>query len=61
MSNLPKERMSEETPFTYCAVGVFGSFLVKDSGKEVKRYGALYTCLSSRTIHNEIVYLLIHH
>ena len=44
MSNLPKERVSEEAPFTYCAAGMAGSFLVKDSGKEVKRYGALYTC-----------------
>ena len=26
--------------------------------KEVKRYGALYTCLSSRAIHIEVVYFL---
>ena len=50
--------MSEESPFTYCGVDLFGSFLVKDGRKEVKRYGALYICLSSRAIHIEIVYSL---
>ena len=50
--------MSEEPPFTYCGVDLFGSFLVKDGRKEVKRYGALYTCLSSRAIHIEVVYSL---
>ena len=50
--------MSEEPPFTYCGVDLFGSFLVKDGRKEVKKYGALYTCLSSRAIHIEVVYSL---
>ena len=50
--------MSEEPPFTYCGVDLFGSLLVKDGQKEVKRYGALYTCLSSRAIHIEVVYSL---
>ena len=35
---------------------LFGSFLVKDGRKEVKRYGALYACLSSRAIHIEVVH-----
>ena len=48
----------KEPPFTYCGVDLFGSFLVKDGRKEVKRYGALYTCLSSRAIHTEVVYSL---
>ena len=62
MADLPKERMSEEPPFTYCGVDLFGSFLVKDGWKEVKRYGALCTCLSSRAIHIEVIYsrALIH-
>ena len=50
--------MSEEPPFTYCGVDLFGSFLVKDGRKEVKRYGALYTCLSSRAMYIEVVYSL---
>ena len=58
MADLPKEKKSEEPPFTYCGVDLFGSFLVKDGQKEVKRYGVLYTCLSSRAIHLEVVYSL---
>ena len=58
MADLPKERMSEEPPFMHCGVDLYGSFLVKDGWKEVKRYGALYTCLSSRAIHIEVVYCL---
>ena len=50
--------MCEETPFTYCEVNLFGSFLVKDDQKEIKRYGALYTCQSSRVIQIEVVYSL---
>ena len=58
MADLSKERMSEEPPFTYCEVNLFGSFLVKDDQKEIKRYGALYTCQSSRVIQIEVVYSL---
>ena len=58
MTDLPKERISEEPPFTYCGVNWFGSFIVKHGQKKVRRYGALCSCLSSRAIHMEIVYSL---
>ena len=58
MADLLKERMSEKSPFMYCGVDLFGSFLVKDGWKKVKRSGALYTCLSGRAIHIEVVYSL---
>ena len=58
MADLPDERMSEEPPFTYWAVNLLGSFIVKNGWKEVKRYDALYSCLLSRTIHIEVVYSL---
>ena len=32
--------------------------MVNDGQKEAKKYGALYTCLSSRAIHIEAVHLL---
>ena len=50
--------MSDEPTFTYCGVDLFGSFLMKDGWKEVKRYGGVHTCLSSRAIHTEVVYSL---
>ena len=53
---LPKDRMSEEPPFTHCGIDLFGPFVVKDGRKEVKRYGVLHTCLSSRAIHIEVVH-----
>ena len=40
-------------PFTNCAVDMFGPFLIKEGRKELKRYGALFTCLASRAVHIE--------
>ena len=54
MGNLPADRHSEEPPYTYCGVDMFGPFPVKDGGKIQKRYGAMFTCLSSRAVHIEV-------
>ena len=54
MVDLPKDRISEEPPFRYCGTDMFGPFTVKDDRKEKKRYGALFTCLSSRAVHIEV-------
>ena len=58
MSDLPNDRMCIEPPFTYCGVDIFGPFVLKDGRKEGKKYDDLYTCLSSRAIHIEVVHLL---
>ena len=55
ISNLPSDRLCEEPPFTYCDVDLFGSFVTKEGCKELKHYGALFTCLSSRATHIETV------
>ena len=53
MASLPKDKMCEELPFTYCGVDLFGPLVVKEGLKELKRYGTLFTCLSCRAIHIE--------
>ena len=53
MSDLPDDRTEPAAPFSYCAVDLFGPFLVKEGRKELKRYGVLFTCLSSRAVHIE--------
>jgi len=53
MADLPQDRVNASEPFTYCAVDMFGPFQIKDGRKCLKRYGALFTCLTSRAIHIE--------
>ncbi|XP_068704813.1 uncharacterized protein [Montipora foliosa] len=53
MADLPKERIAPAPPFTYCGVDYFGPFYIKGGRKELKCYGALFTCLSSRAVHIE--------
>ena len=55
MADLPKETLSQEPPFTYCGIDMFCSILAKEGHKEMKRYGCLFTCLSSSTIHIEFI------
>jgi hypothetical protein len=53
MADLPKERVTPAPPFTYCGINYFGPFVVKQGRKEVKRYGAVFTCMASRAVHIE--------
>ena len=43
----------DELTFTNCGVDMFGTFLIKEGRKELKRYGTLFACLSSRAVHIE--------
>ena len=54
MADLPSDRMQEAPPFTYCAVDYLGPFYIKEKRKELKRFGCLFTCLTSRAVHIEI-------
>ena len=54
MADLPEDRLGPAPPFTFSAVDYFGPWYVKDGRRELKRYGVLFTCLSSRAIHLEV-------
>ena len=50
MADLPREILFQEPPFIYCGIDMVRPILVKEGFKEMKRYGCLLTCLSSRAI-----------
>ena len=61
MSPLPIEQLSTFTlPFFYCGVDYFGPILIKFTkhnravSGNAKRYEALFTCMSTRSIHLEL-------
>ena len=58
MAELPFDRLQEEPPFTYCGVNLFGLFVICSKRKELKRYGVMFTCLSSRAIDIEAAHSL---
>ena len=53
MADLPADRLEENPPFTYSAVDYFGPFYIKEGRRELKRYGVLFTCMSSCAVHLE--------
>ena len=55
MADLPTDRVSVSGPFTHTGVDLFGHFYVVNGRKRVKRYGVIFTCLTSRAIHLETV------
>ncbi|RXN21863.1 hypothetical protein ROHU_023747 [Labeo rohita] len=55
MAELPRERVEASAPFLYVGMDCFGPFSVKRLRKEYKRYGIIFTCLSSRAVHIEML------
>ena len=54
MSDLPVEWLVVTAPFTYVGSDLFGPFIVKEDRKELKQYGAIFTCLSFRGVQLEV-------
>jgi hypothetical protein len=55
MAPLPEDRLQPGPAFTYVATDCFGPFYIQERRKELKRYGMIITCLTSRAIHIETV------
>ncbi|XP_056307490.1 uncharacterized protein LOC130219206 [Danio aesculapii] len=59
MADLPDSRVTpSEPPFSRVGIDYFGPFLIKRARSEIKRYGCLFTCLTTRAIHLEIAHSL---
>ena len=54
MTDLPQKRCTEAAPFAYCDVDVFRPLIIKVRRSELNRYGALFTCFSSRAVHIKV-------
>ena len=51
MADLPKSRTEPAPRFAYCGVDFFCPWHMQRGRTVVKRYGALFTCLASRAVH----------
>ena len=60
MSDLPKDRLATDPPFTHVGLDVFGPWNIvsrqtRGGSAESKRWAVLFTCLSTRAIHIEVI------
>ena len=60
MADLPIDRLSTEPPFTYVGLDVFGPWTVvarrtRGGQAQSKRWATLFTCMSTRAIHIELI------
>ena len=59
MSDLPQGRLQlQKPPFFHVGIDYFGPLLVKQGRNQVKRYGCIFTCLTTRAVHFEIAHSL---
>ena len=57
MADLPLYRAAINEPaFSHCGVDLFGPIYVKQGRKRLKRWAVLFTCLTIRCVHLDVVY-----
>lgn len=55
MAPLLEEQMTpDKAPFSFVGIDYFGPLIVKAGRKHLKRYGCLFTCLTTRAVHLEV-------
>ena len=55
MAEFPPARLQMNShPFAYTGVDYFGPLIIRQKRSNVKRYGCLFTCLTTRAIHLEV-------
>ena len=55
MASLPRGRLAYRLrPFSHCGLDYFGPVFVKIGRRREKRWGALFTCLTTRAVHLEL-------
>ena len=56
MADLPRERLGfQQPPFSNCGIDYFGPFYVTVRRSTEKRWAFLFTCLTTRAVHLEVV------
>lgn len=55
MADLPEVRSEDISPFTATGFDCFGPFTIKEGRRELKKYGVVFTCFSSRAVHIEML------
>ena len=59
MGDLPTARVAaRQKPFSHCGIDYFGPMNVKIGRRREKRWGVLFTCLTTRAIHIELAHSL---
>ena len=59
MAALPPARLAYQSrPFSHCGMDYFGPMLVKIGRRREKRWGAIFTCMSTRAVHLELAHSL---
>ena len=55
MAELPPARLQMNShPFAYTGVDYFGPLMIRQKRSNIKRYGCLFTCLTTRAVHLEV-------